>query len=83
MSDMKTVVDNILTDGLTTDHETDLKRLNIQSDIKKLRTLKQIVEDSADHLTARGTTLTSSDLTNAASDIASAITALETELATY
>jgi len=83
MSDMKTVVDNILTDGLTTDHETDLKRLNIQSDIKKLRTLKQIVEDSADHLTARGTTLTSSDLTNAASDIASAISALETELATY
>ena len=83
MSDMKTVVDNILTDGLTTDHETSLKRLNIQNDIKKLRTLKQIVEDSADHLTARGTTLTSSDLTNAASDIASAITALETELATY
>ena len=83
MSDIKTVVDNILTDGLTTDHETDLKRLNIQSDIKKLRTLKQIVEDSADHLTARGTTLTSSDLTNAVSDIASAISALETELATY
>ena len=83
MSDMKTVVDNILTDGLTTDHETSLKTLNIQSDIKKLRTLKQIVEDSADHLTARGTTLTSSDLTNAATDIAAAISALETELATY
>ena len=83
MSDMKTVVDNILTDGLTTDHETSLKRLNIQNDIKKLRTLKQIVEDSADHLTARGTTLTSSNLTDAVSDIASAITALETELATY
>ena len=83
MSDMKTVVDNILTDGLTTDHETSLKRLNIQSDIKKLRTLKQIVEDSADHLSARGTTLTSSNLTDAVSDIASAITTLETELATY
>jgi len=83
MSDMKTVVDSILTDGLTTDHETSLKTLNIQNDIKKLRTLKQIVEDSADHLSARGTTLTSSDLTNAATDIASAITALETELATY
>ena len=83
MSDMKTVVDSILTDGLNTDHETSLKTLNIQNDIKKLRTLKQIVEDSADHLSARGTTLTSSDLTNAVSDIASAITALETELATY
>ena len=83
MSDMKTLVDSILTDGLTTDHQTNLKRLNIQNDIKKLRTLKQIVEDSADHLSARGTTLTSSDLTNAVSDIASAITALETELATY
>jgi hypothetical protein len=83
MSDMKTVVDSILTDGLTTDHETSLKTLNIQNDIKKLRTLKQIVEDSADHLTARGTTLTSSNLTDAVSDIASAITALETELATY
>ena len=83
MSDMKTVVDSILTDGLTIDHETSLKTLNIQNDIKKLRTLKQIVEDSADHLTARGTTLTSSDLANAASDIASAITTLETELATY
>ena len=83
MSDMKTVVDNILSDGLTTDHQTSLKRLNIQNDIKKLRTLKQIVEDSADHLSARATTLTSSDLANAASDIASAISALETELATY
>jgi len=83
MSDMKTVVDSILTDGLTTDHETSLKTMNIQNDIKKLRTLKQIVEDSADHLSARGTTLTSSDLTNAATDIASAISALETELATY
>ena len=83
MSDIKTLVDSILTDGLTTDHETSLKTLNIQNDIKKLRTLKQIVEDSADHLSARGTTLTSSDLTNAVSDIASAITALETELATY
>ena len=83
MSDMKTVVDNILTDGLTTDHETDLKRLNIQSDIKKLRTLKQIVEDQADHLSARATTLTSSHLANAVSDIASAISALETELSTY
>jgi hypothetical protein len=81
MSDMKTVVDNIISDGLTSEHEAALKRLNIQDDIKKLRTLKQIVEDSADHLTARGTTLTSSDLTNAASDIASAILALETELA--
>ena len=83
MSDMKTVVDSILTDGLTTDHETSLKTLNIQNDIKKLRTLKQIVEDSANHLSARGTTLTSSDLTNAATDIAAAISALETELATY
>jgi hypothetical protein len=83
MSDMKTVVDNILSDGLTSDHEAALKRLNIQDDIKKLRTLKQIVEDSADHLTARGTTLTSSHLANAASDIASAISALETELSTY
>jgi hypothetical protein len=83
MSDMKTVVDSILTDGLTTDHETSLKTLNIQSDIKKLQTLKQIVEDSADHLSARGTTLTSSNLTDAATDIASAISALETELATY
>ena len=83
MSDMKTIVDNILTDGLTADHQTNLKRLNIQNDIKQLRTLKQIVEDSADHLTARGTTLTSSDLANAASDIASAISALETELASY
>jgi hypothetical protein len=83
MSDMKTVVDNIISDGLTSDHEAALKRLNIQDDIKKLRTLKQIVEDSADHLTARGTTLTSSHLANAASDIASAISALETELSTY
>ena len=83
MSDMKTVVDNILSDGLTSDHEAALKRLNIQDDIKKLRTLKQIVEDSADHLTARGTTLTSSHLANAATDIASAISALETELSTY
>ena len=83
MSDMKTVVDNIISDGLTSDHEAALKRLNIQDDIKKLRTLKQIVEDSADHLTARGTTLTSSHLANAATDIASAISALETELSTY
>ena len=83
MSDMKTVLDNIISDGLTSDHEAALKRLNIQDDIKKLRTLKQIVEDSADHLTARGTTLTSSHLANAASDIASAISALETELSTY
>ena len=83
MSDMKTVLDNIISDGLTSDHEAALKRLNIQDDIKKLRTLKQIVEDQADHLTARGTTLTSSHLANAASDIASAISALETELSTY
>jgi putative cell wall-binding protein len=83
MSDMKTIVDNIISDGLTSDHETSLKTLNIQSDIKKLRTLKQIVEDQADHLTARGTTLTSSHLANAASDIASAISALETELSSY
>ena len=83
MSDMKTVLDNIISDGLTSDHEAALKRLNIQDDIKKLRTLKQIVEDSADHLTARGTTLTSSHLANAATDIASAISALETELSTY
>ena len=53
MSDMKTVLDNIISDGLTSDHEAALKRLNIQDDIKKLRTLKQIVEDSADHRTAR------------------------------
>ena len=83
MSDMKTVVDNILSDGLTSDHEAALKTLNIQSDIKKLRTLKQIVEDSADHLTARATTLTSSHLANAVSDIDAAISALETELSTY
>ena len=83
MSDMKTVVDSILTDGLTIDHETSLKTLNIQSDIKKLRTLKQIVEDQADHLSARATTLTSSHLANAVSDITSAISALETELSTY
>ena len=83
MSDIKTVVDSILTDGLTSDHEAALKRLNIQNDIKKLQTLKQIVEDQADHLSARGTTLTSSHLANAASDIASAISALETELSTY
>jgi len=83
MSDMKTVLDSIISDGLTSDHEAALKTLNIQSDIKKLRTLKQIVEDQAAHLTARGTTLTSSHLANAASDIASAISALETELSTY
>ena len=83
MSDMKTVVDNILSDGLTSDHEAALKRLNIQDDIKKLRTLKQIVEDQADHLSARATTLTSSHLANAVSDITSAISALETELSTY
>ena len=83
MSDIKTVVDSILTDGLTSDHETSLKTLNIQSDIKKLQALKQIVEDQADHLSARGTALTSSHLANAVTDIASAISALETELSTY
>jgi hypothetical protein len=84
MSDIKTVVDDILlANGATSDHLTSLKTLNIQSDIKKLQTLKQIVEDQADHLSARGTTLTSSHLANAASDIASAISALETELSTY
>ena len=83
MSDMKTVLDNIISDGLTSDHEAALKRLNIQDDIKKLRTLKQIVEDQADHLSARATALTSSHLANAVSDIASAISALETELSTY
>ena len=83
MSDMKTIVESILADGLTSEHETSLKTLNIQSDIKKLQALKQIVEDQADHLSTRGTTLTSSHLANAASDIASAISALETELSTY
>ncbi len=84
MSDIKTVVADILSaNGASSDHLTSLKTLNIQSDIKKLQTLKQIVEDQADHLSARGTTLTSSHLTNAASDIASAISALETELSTY
>jgi ornithine cyclodeaminase/alanine dehydrogenase-like protein (mu-crystallin family) len=84
MSDMKTVVDDILSaNGASSDHLTSLKTLNIQSDIKKLRTLKQIVEDQADHLSARATTLTSSHLANAVSDIASAISALETELSTY
>lgn len=80
MSDMKTVLDNIISDGLTSDHERDLKRLNIQNDIRSLRGLKTLVENSADHLTARGTTLTSSHLANAVTDIDSAITALETEL---
>ena len=80
MSNMKTVLDNIISDGLTTENERALKRANIQSDIKQAQGLKLMVENFTSSLSARGSTLTTTNIDAAISDINAAITALESEL---
>ena len=80
MSNMKTVLDNIISDGLTTENERALKRANIQADIKQVQGLKLMVENFTAGLSARGSTLTTTNIDAAISDINAAITALESEL---